>query len=177
MKNFIVVQNLKTEVIERVLMNLANLYSNTKFVEGIQLYREKGHTDSFLILFENEPDFERFNYFVNYIVYPEGFNNQNFTTKGYFKTDQLEKNYEFNIGEWLMVFISKTDKEYDNVQIVNRENLNYLYDFGGRIKKLNTIEEKFVVKHIDLENYNHVIDIYPSKSFEVKEDTPWWKFW
>lgn len=177
MKSFIVVQNLKTEVIQRVLMNLANLYSNTKFVEGIELYREKGHTDSFLILFTNEPDFKRFNYFVNYIVYPEGFDYQNFSTKGYFKTDQLEKNYEFNIGEWLMMFISKTDKEYDNVIIVNRENLNYLYDFGGIIKKLNIIEEKFVIKHIDIENYNHIIDIYPSKSFKAKEDKPWWKFW
>lgn len=177
MKSFIVVQNINTETIEIVLMNLANLYADTNFVEGIQLYREKGHSDSFLIFFTNEPDLERFNYFVNYIVYPEGFNNQHLNTKGYFKTDQLKKNYDFNVGEWLMMFISKSDKEYDNVQIVNSRNINYRYDFSGGITKLDTIEEKFTLKNIDLENYNHIIDIHPNKNFEVDQSKPWWKFW
>ncbi|TQI71222.1 hypothetical protein JM79_2149 [Gramella sp. Hel_I_59] len=69
MKCYIIVENIQTDIIEKVLMNLANLYASTEFVKGIQLFRKKGSTDSFLIIFTNTPDIERFNYFVNYIEY------------------------------------------------------------------------------------------------------------
>ena len=68
-ENYIVVEKVNEKELENVLMDLANLYEGTDYVNGIQLYRKKEDYDSFLILFSNEPDFERFNYFINYIYY------------------------------------------------------------------------------------------------------------
>ncbi|TQI71223.1 hypothetical protein JM79_2150 [Gramella sp. Hel_I_59] len=76
-----------------------------------------------------------------------------------------------------MVFVSKADKEYDNVHITNSSNRNYVFDFGGSVKALNSIEEKFELIATDIENYNHIIDIYPSEDFEQKNHKAWWKFW
>jgi hypothetical protein len=177
MKCYIIVENVQTDIIENVLMNLANLYANTAFVRGIQLFRKKGTTDSFLILFTNTPDIERFNYFINYIEYPIGFEHHSPFTRGFYRTNQIDKNYDFKNGDWIMVFISKTDKEYDNVHITNSSNRNFVFDFGGTVKALNLIEEKFELIATDIENYNHIIDIYPSKDFEQKNPKSWWKFW
>ncbi|MFL9845501.1 hypothetical protein [Flavobacterium rhizosphaerae] len=175
--NHIVVKNINEDDLQNILMNIANLYSDTEYVDGIQLYREKQKYDSFLILFTNQPDFERFNYFTNYIKYPEGYENLSHSVRGFFKVSDVRKQYDFNVGEWLMVYVSKNDKEYDNVNIVNCENKTYLFDFGGKIKKLNVIEESYKLIPIDINSFHHIIDIIPGKVAGRMETKPWWKFW
>jgi hypothetical protein len=175
-QNHITIDNVSNQNIEDILMNLANLYSDTGYTNGIQLYRKQNSTSSFLVLFTNSPDLERFNYFVNYIRYSEGMDNYTPIVRGYFQTKDINNNKDFSVGDWIMVYVSSNDKEYDNVNIVNSNNENYLYDFGGKIKKLITIEEQFEFSQLDLINYNHILDIYPSKSFE-SSTKPWWKFW
>lgn len=176
-ENFIIVENTEERDLEHILMNMANLYADIEFVNGIQLYRKKSNYNSFLILFTNQPDFDRFSYFVNYIKYPEGFESFSPFLRGYFKTIDIKKTYEFKVGEWIMVYVSKNDKEYDNVNLVNDKNENYLYDFGGKVKKLKSKEEIYKLIPFDKNDYYHIIDIIPSKSVEQLKLKPWWKFW
>ena len=176
-ENYIIVEGVNEKKLESVLMDLANLYADIPFVDGMQLYRQKENYNSFLILFSNQPDLDRFSYFVNYINYPSGYEEFSPFIKGFFKTSNIEKNYEFKIGEWLMIYISKKNKEYDNVNIINVSNDNYLFDFGGRVKKLASPEEMYTLIPCNKNDYHHIIDIIPSKSAEKMETKPWWKFW
>lgn len=176
-ENFIIVENVIEKELESILMNLANLYADTVYVNGIQFYRKKDKYDSFLILFSNPPDFERFNYFVNYIKYPVKYEKFSPFIRGFYKAADIKEKSEFNVGEWIMVYVSKNDKEYDNVNLVNIKNENYLYDFGGRIKKLDSKEEMYNLLSFDKNNYYHIIDIIPNKSVEKIESKPWWNFW
>ncbi|MCR8666241.1 hypothetical protein NO995_00965 [Aestuariibaculum sp. M13] len=176
-ENYIIVENATERHLEDILMNLANLYADTAFVNGIQLYRKKDTYDSFLILFTNQPDFERFNYFVNYIKYPEGYDSFSPLLRGYYQISDIERDFEFKTGDWIMVYVSKHDTEYDNVSLVNIRNENFLYDFGGKVKKLGSQEELFNLIPFDKNDYHHLIDIIPSKTIETMEQKPWWKFW
>lgn len=175
-QNHIIIDNISNQNIEDILMNLANLYSDSGYTNGIELYRKQKSTSSFLVCFTNSPDFERFNYFVNYLRYPEKYDDLNPIVRGYYQTKDIKERNNFSKGDWIMIYVSVNDKEYDNVNIVDSENQNFLYDFGGNITKLNTIEEQFEFSQLDLLNYNHITDIYPAKTFE-NSIKPWWKFW
>lgn len=176
-ENYIIVEKVRESDLETILMNFANLYSETEFVNGIQLYRKKETVDSFMILFSKSPDFERFNYIVNYLKYPEGFENFQAFIRGFYRTIDININAEFITGDWIMVFVSEADKEYDNVSLVNEKNESYLYDFGGKIKPLKQIEEKFNLISTEIAEYNHVIEIFSSKQAETMLKKPWWMFW
>lgn len=167
-ENFIIVENVNERELESVLMDLANLFDDD-FVNGIQFYRKKDKYDSFLILFSIQPDFEGFNYFVNYIKYPIEHEKFSPFLRGYYKTSDIKEKSEINVGEWIMVYVSKNDKEYHNVNLVNNKNENYLYDFGGKIKKLKSAEEMFVLMSFDKKDYHHILDIIPSKTVENSE--------
>ncbi|MCF7568939.1 hypothetical protein L3X37_11280 [Sabulilitoribacter arenilitoris] len=168
-ENFIIVENVNEKELESILMELANAYSDTEFVNGIQFYRKKDKFDSFLILFSNQPDFERFNYFVNYIKYPAEHEKFSPYLRGFYRTSNIKQKSEFNIGDWIMVYVSKNDKEYDNVNLVNDKNENYLYDFGGKTKKLKSAEEMFKLISFDKNNYHHILDIIPSQTIEERK--------
>jgi len=175
-QNHIVIENVSNQIIEDILMNLANLYSDTAYTNDMQLFRKQNSTSSFLVIFTNSPDFERFSYFVNYLRYPEGQDNFSPIVRGYYQTKDIQNKNDFAKGNWLMVYVSPNDKEFDNVTIVNFENENYLFDFGGKITKLDTVEEKFELNQLELSNYNHIMDIFPGETFESSAK-PWWKFW
>ena len=165
-ENFIIVEKVQEADLESILMDLANLYADTKFVNGIQLSRKKDSFDSFLITFANQPDFARFNYFVNYIRFPVEYENFSPFLRGYYRTADVKQPTDFTTGEWLMVYIPQNPKEFDNVHFVNAQNENYVYDFGGTITKLPIIEETYQLISLDKSLYHHVIDIFPSKRFK-----------
>ena len=177
-ESYIIVENVNEKELEIILMKLANMYltnvnANTEYTNKIQLYRKKENHNSFLILFNNSIDFHIFNYFINYIEYPIEFKGFSPFIRGFYKTTGIREKNKFNIGDWIMVYISRNDTEYDNVNLVNYKNENYLFDFRGSIKKLNNIEEIFKLIPYDKNNYHHVIDIIPKN----KDKKPWWKFW
>jgi hypothetical protein len=131
---YIIIKNIKGSVLEKILFEYADLESHLDYVKGIQMYRHKNNTDSFLILFINKPDFERFNYIVNYIRYPFNFENLKHFIRGFIYSADINNNFEFNIGGWLMVYISESDKDYDNVSICNHMNQSYILDFNEKFK-------------------------------------------
>lgn len=178
-ENYIIAENISTHGIEEILRDLANLYSDITYADGIQLYQKKDDSTSFLICFTNPPDFDRFSYFVNYIHYPE--NGKSTTVKGFYQVTDIDIKGEFKIGNWVLVFVSKMDEDYDNVLVVNENHEHFLIDFGGKITKLIGIEESFKLPRIKKEDYNHIINISPKPKPKTNPQEnqlkPWWKFW
>lgn len=73
--NFIIIKNTSETIVENSVIQLVNLYSETEFVDSVIINRV--NSNYFLIKFPNQPDFENFSYFVNYLRYPEGFDTYN----------------------------------------------------------------------------------------------------
>jgi hypothetical protein len=163
-KNYILVHSKDQSTLEKVLFDLADLYYDTEYVYGIELYRRKGDLDSFLIQFSNNPDLDRFSYFVNYLDYPMDIENFKVDARGYYQTKDIIEVTKLKTGEWIMLFINPKDKDGDNVYIVNESHQNFIYDFGGRLKSLDHILEEFKQHNIDLKNYHHILNIFPSKT-------------
>lgn len=173
-KSYIIVENVYQSDLEKILQNLVNLY---EYSDGIELYHKKETSDSFLILFANPPEFDQFNYFVNYLNYPEGFENFHAFIRGFYLSQDIHIPAEFISGDWMMVYVSATDKAYDNVNLVNEKNESYLNDFGGIIKRLEQTEQRFNFISVELKNYHHLTTIFPAKPEETLVVKPWWKFW
>ncbi len=169
-QSFIIVTEISEDVITNGLMDFANQYTGESFVNNIELYREN-ETDKFLILFSNVPSFDHFCFAVNYIRYIKTPNKKLPLVFGYYLNES--DNYPFLTKGFVKTYVSLNDKEYDNVNVVNNLNETYLFDFGGRQKKLSIIEESFEVPTINLNNFNHSLNIIPSPV----ENKPWWKIW
>lgn len=156
---------------------MANLYKTTPFVNGIELHEELDQQESFLILFPEQPDFDRFAYFVNYIEYPINQQGLAPAVVGYFYTQLAPNKAPHLVGEIVMVYVSNKGPEYDNVNIVTENNDSYCFDFGGKVYKLDDNENSFEIQVVDQSNYSHYIDIYPGPGPNVSGNKPWWKFW
>lgn len=174
-ENFIYIQNVKENDILKALQNLANLYADTGYTDEIKLYRKKDLYDSFAVTFTNLPDFDRFSYFVNYLYFPFDLDVYEPKLKGYYMTKNIKDNLEFKTGNWVMLFMTKDFTDYDEVSLVNENNINYNFNFGGRTKKLNETLGEYRFKNFDSKDYHPLKDIKPNG--DKKESKPWWKFW
>jgi len=117
--------------IKKALQQWIDMYSS-KLHDGLifELYRKgKGNH---IIKVDEKLDNELFYYLVNYLVYPENIEYKieirGFTTG---KDENILKNKK------LLVYISTTDKDGDNVFVTTNENRNYKIDFGGKITETN----------------------------------------
>lgn len=175
----ILVKNISLGQIQAILMDLANMYKTTPFVNGMELYAEEGQEESYLILFPEQPDLERFAVFVNYIVYPINQKGLSSIVVGFFYTKHSTNQTPHLAGERVMVYVSETDLAYDNVFIATEKNETYLFDFGGWTAKLVENEKPFESLTVDTSNYSHYIDIHPGPEPQqsVSGSKPWWKFW
>ena len=154
-------------------MEFANMYRSESFVEQILVYRKK-ENDVYLILFQNAPNLERFAFAVNFINYIQNVPSKPSVYGYYFnRSKQIENKFQTN--DFVKLYVSKSDNEYDNVNIVNQENETYLYGFDGTRKKIGIVEETFETPTIEFEDFHHILDVIPG---DIKaEDKPWWKFW
>lgn len=134
--SFILTDNTNEADIETVLSNLANLYAETGYTDGIMLHTSNQKEGTFLVTFKQVPDFEHFAYFVNYIHYPEGMSIWEGTVTGFYLVKPVDNTGYFKSGEWLQLYVSKTDTDFDNVSVSNAANESFLYDFGGNTMKL-----------------------------------------
>lgn len=176
-ENFILLKTERQQQLENILFDLANLYSDTEYVRGMQLFRKKGEIDSFLVRFTNSPDFERFNYFTNYLVYPIDHPDFKPIVRGFYLTADIKQYPQLNRGRWVMVFVNENDENCDNVYLVNEDNRTFIYDFGGNLKALVEAIHEYRDYNIDLKNYHHIIEVFPTKTDQITEVKPWWKFW
>jgi hypothetical protein len=180
LENYIIIKDLERKDLELALTNLANLYVETDYAHGIQLYGSNDDENSYLVLFANQPDLERFIYFVNYIRYPEVLDDLRPYVRAYYRTLDMDNKLEFAVGSYVLIYVSEFDTDYASVNIVNENKETFLCNFGSGVKKLeqNEIDFELVIPNIDL--YNHISTFYPEPknlSKESEESKPWWRFW
>ena len=118
-------------------MDVANMYRSTPYVDGMGLYTEQGREESYLITFPQQPDLDRFAYFVNYIVYPIDRKWSSPLVTGYFDTALASKSAPYLTGEKLMVYVSEDESVADAVYLITEANDTYKFDFGGKVSKLS----------------------------------------
>jgi len=172
-QSFLLASGIPEESLLDGLMEFANTYREHKFVEDIEVYRKKG-SQEYLILFPNAPSLDHFAFAVNYLKYiPK--NTVPTRVSGYFFNHAGSIEHSFQTGAFIKLYVSSNDKEYDNVNIVNSTNETYLYGFDGSRKKLDVTEELFEVPSLELDDFNHILNIIPGKV--ESENKPWWKFW
>lgn len=176
-ENYILLKTEQQLELESVLMDLANLYRDTPYAQGMQLFRKQNQADLFLICFTNSPDLMRFAYFVNYLVYP--FDHSAFKPKvrGFFRTAEVVSPPALKDGTWLMFYINPNDEAGDNAYITNEAGEAFMLDFGRGVKQLEAPEEEYQDYKVNKEHYLHVLDIFPSSKTPSKDSKPWWKFW
>ena len=176
--NYILIDSLEKWDLEKILNDFIKLYSNEKFVEGIKFSQKKDGTNSFLISFTNQPDFEGFSFLVNYLKYPTGFKELDTNPVGFLKGEFLGNKFKLSTGDWNMIYVSTNDKDYDNVSITTSSNEAFLFDFGGGIKKQNVIEKEFYHNMERLSDFNQAITISTNRQsgpIEKTKSFPWEK--
>jgi len=125
--NLILIKGGAYNDIKKALRQWINLYSKD-LQDGLTFQLYKNGSGNHIIQADERLDNERFYYLVNYLNYPEGIEYK-IDIEGY--TTGKDKNELKN--KELLVYISPTDKEFDNVFVTTSENENFKVDFGGRI--------------------------------------------
>lgn len=125
--NLILIKGGAYNDIKKALRQWIDLYSKD-LEDGLTFQLFKNGSGYHIIQADKKLDNERFYFLINYLKYPEGIEYkidvEGFTT-GTDKNQLKDKE--------LLVYISSTDKEYDNVFVTTSENENFKVDFGGRI--------------------------------------------
>lgn len=100
--------------LKEAVQSLANLYTDTEFTKGISIF--KSNKNEFVINFRNNPDFERFRYFVNYLHYPEV---ESYEAKvfGYWTISE-DDNLKQHLHKRALLYVSENDTEGDNVYAI-----------------------------------------------------------
>jgi hypothetical protein len=140
MNNIIEIKGTSLSSVKKVLKNWIALYSDS-FPSKLNFKLFEKETDCQIIVADKLLDNLHFFYLVNFLEYPEGIE-YNVEIKGYTKGKNIDK--KLNNKE-LLIYISKTDKEYDNVYAVTKHRSHYKINFSGK-----------VTEHIDNKAYTPI---------------------
>lgn len=125
--NLILIKGGAYNDIKKALRQWIDHYSKD-LEDGLTFQLYKNGSGNHIIQADTRLDNERFYYLVNYLKYPEGIEYkihiEGFTTG---KDNNQLKDKE------LLVYISQSDKAFDNVFVTTSENENFKVDFGGKI--------------------------------------------
>jgi hypothetical protein len=125
--NLILIKGGAYNDIKKALRQWVDLYSQD-LQDGLTFQLFKTVSSNYIIQADKRLDNKRFYFLINYLKYPEGIEYkidvEGFTT-GKDKNKLKDKE--------LLVYISPTDQEFDNVFVTTSENENFKVDFGGRI--------------------------------------------
>jgi len=175
--NQITVKNANQSTLKKVLIQLADMYIHTSFVDKILVYSIS--SNHYQLEFPNQPDFMHFQFFVNYLKYPENLDSQIYNPEvfGIWKTTEKIKGINALSGELIGSYISSTDTEYDNVHLITKSGMAYQYGFDGKIKALKKQEYAYQSITKTYKKQTLVMEISPSDEARKRLEKPWWKFW
>ncbi|PKV76225.1 hypothetical protein [Pontibacter ramchanderi] len=171
--NYILLYGPQPEDVVAAVQQMTDLYADSGFTEGIRVYRATAKDDLFLLNFTNQPDFERFKYFVNYLTYPEV---ENFEAKtlGYWTVTAGDKLPQQYTGQRALVYVSEQDTEGDNVHAVFEEQDNTIkmgFASGEEFKVLGKKEFPFSEPTFASEDFSLMSTFTPAPSRQ-KETKP-----
>lgn len=170
--NYIIVSGPSNELLEMAVQQMADLYADTEYSQGIELYKSKNNKDQFIIRFAIDPDFERFKYFVNYLHYPKV---QNYSARvlGYFKLNEEKIDLGELKNERLLLYVSDQDTEGDNVNGIfenGDKTIKFGFALGEEYKELGYKEFDFQEPEIKNEDYEHIKTLNGSARDTTSED-------
>ena len=128
--NYIKVIGTTLSNLKKALSDWIELYSKDLPNDfNIKLY--EFNMNSFILIPNSLSDYQFF-FLVNYLEYPINLKYE-VDVKGYINTSNVHNSID---NQELLVYISKNDKEYDNVYAVTHENITFKIDFGSNITKV-----------------------------------------
>ncbi|MDN5216950.1 hypothetical protein QQ020_33070 [Fulvivirgaceae bacterium BMA12] len=152
------------------LQELADLYGDSGYTEGIKIYQSLKTDNRYLINFTNEPDFERFKYFVNYLHYPE-VTDYKAKVMGFWTVTPQDKVPKTLIGKRLLIYVSDYDTEGDNVYAIYdgaQKTSKLGFAIGEEFQELDSKEFDFVESQINNEDYQASGTISPAPKARKK---------
>lgn len=142
--NLVIIKGGAYNDVKKALKQWIDMYSRD-LENGMTFKLYKNGKGNHIIQADKNLDNERFYYLINYLKYPVGIV-YNVDIKGF----TFGKDCNQLKGKDLLVYISPTDDEFDNVFVTTSDNENLKIDFGGKIIEIS-----------DDRIYNHPGDLNP----------------
>ncbi|WP_299989485.1 hypothetical protein [uncultured Pontibacter sp.] len=166
--NYILLHDPRQEDIITAVQQLTDLYADSGFTNGITLYKSTAKEELYILFFSNQPDFERFKYFVNYLTYPEI---DNFKAKvfGYWTVTAADNLPQRYIGQRALVYVSEQDTEGDNVHAVFKEyesTIKMGFASGEEFQVLGEKEFSFSEPHLEQKDLSLIRTFTPNISLK-----------
>lgn len=106
----------------------------------LEIYNEDGNNnyvapeikkgdEGFFLLFEPTLDYRGFCFWVNYLIYSDKNKRHNNDIIGWYEVGNANNNHPLS-NKMLMLFIPESDKEFDNVYLVDDSNKCYIQEFS-----------------------------------------------
>jgi len=173
----IIVKNTSEQDILKSLEDMGSMYYDTGLVNSIQLSRFKGDPTAYHIEFELIPEFLYFCYFVNYLTYPIGIENDQIKVYGLLDFETDMEGFDFRDGENIGFFINSDDTDYTNVSCVNAKGKCFRYTFDFQVDKLDRAEISYQKIVSEFKETVFMQTIYPQPKPLSVPTKSWWKFW
>ena len=163
-EKYIITESKEQDKMLSAIQDLANLYSESGFASKILVHKLNSNKNQYVLTFPNDPNFEHFKYFVNYLHYPEA-SSFGEKTKGYWTIEIEEGIPKQYFNSRAMLYVSNNDTEYDNVYVAfNTTSEHFKLGFASREEfvKLNSSEPIFSEKTFDLSELELIQTITPN---------------
>lgn len=163
MKNKIEIKGITLISLKKALKKWIDEYSDS-FNSKLQFEIYNVGRNHQIVIINNELQSEHFFFLINYL---EFLDNIEYEVKGNIKPTNVDSILN---NQKLLVYISKSDTEFDNVYAVNEENKTYKIDFAGKITEISFIEKYSEI--IEKEKpISQIIKFNPEKKKESKKET------
>lgn len=133
--NFIVISDFKKDEISQILKQWIALYKDQLKTDfDFEVYKKD--SDSYIVLPSTKLDFDLFNFLINYLIYPENFD-ENTKVVGYSFNNSHEDIPKAFLDKDFFVYVPDNDTDGDNVYAVTTDNSHLKIDFGGDITSIS----------------------------------------
>jgi len=161
--NFIIVEGGAGDDVKKALRQWIDFYAD-KLPDGFSFKVSTNQTGTHFIQVDERLGNDLFYFLANYLDCPKGIK-YNVNIKGF----TTGRSNDVLKGKELLVYISPTDREGDNVFVVTSESENYKISFGGKIKK---VEDSITFEPpMKLEFDNSEIITYDKQKEERKKNS------
>lgn len=134
-ENLIIIEGGAYNDVKKALRQWVEVYSE-EFQKNFTFKLSKITPWKHAISVNQKIDNDTFFYLVNYLKYPEGIEYK-INIQGY----TIGKEFNEFKDKQILVYISDYDTDYDNVFVVDSDNINYRIDFGRKIEKVTEFKE------------------------------------
>lgn len=172
-QNYIFVDGPSEQELTATIQEIAILYKDENYTKGIDVYKELKSNNQYLIKFTNKPDFEGFKCFLNFLYYP---NDTVLKAKalGFWTVKAQDKTPKHLIGRILLVYVSDSDTEGDNVMATYegaKGTIKFGFAMGEEYRELDYRELAFVEPNLNKEDYQQIGTISPEPMKKKKRST------